>query len=120
MTSPARRNATRTAHTLSLSLLLGLSGCVSTTSVRLGTETFDAHPQEHDVPIYDAVADLPRPWVKVARIRACEELFGNVFEEMRAEARQLGADALVLIDEPCRLVGCSNRERWSALAVRWK
>lgn len=108
-------------HPLALLTLLGLTtGCVSTTTVPLGTEEFAAYPKGHRVAVYDAVEDLPRPWVKIARIRAQDVFFGDVFGELRAEARRLGADAMVLLHEPLCRNDCSDRDDWSVLVVRWK
>lgn len=127
---------------LPLSILaLLLTACATTTSrsIRLGTETFPSRPDDHPVALFDNFADIPGPFVRVARVhaegRAIELLrlpmwsprgpsWEEVLGELRTEARLVGADAIVL--EPDTLEALQQPEQVrrvktvDAVAIRLK
>ena len=118
------RTRTKTARgaaaLATLALLLTASGCVQTRTIALGEQQFAARPPHHPILVFDALDDVERPYIKVGQLRAWgDPLFGDLLEELRAEARKIGADALVLRPAP-RYPDCDRDEFEVALAVRWR
>jgi len=109
---PARRAAL-------LALCCTSAGCVSIRTVPLGTETFAPRPTDHRIVFYDDLVDVPRPYVKVARIRGHDVLFGDVPARLQAEARRVGADALVLREPQPWCADGPDDDDWSAIALRF-
>ncbi len=86
-----------------LPLVLGCSlvACVSTRVEYLGTERFSPRPEDWPIVLYDAEVDIKRPFVKVAHLVGSTGGFYSVsweslVEDMRQQAREVGADALIL------------------------
>ena len=104
---------------------LAAASCVSTSGVELGAERFPARAQSHRVAVYDSEADLPAPYTKVARIvldDASLVRWDAVVAAMCAEARTVGADALVLDGLTRRWAASGDQCRQGALhalAVRF-
>ncbi len=93
-------NPSRTAARFLLPLgLLLAAGCVQSASLVLGDARFDANPADHPILVFDTVEDVPFPFTKVARVVASganDAGWQRVLSALEAEARKVGADALVL------------------------
>lgn len=90
------------ARAVLICALLTLSGCVSSRAERLGTSTYPPRPGDHPIVVFDVVADVHQPFVKVGIVQ-CSGAPAASWEKMTAtlkkQARRLGADAIVLRDE---------------------
>ena len=83
---------------LALALLLA-SGCVQSASLVLGDARYGANPADHPILVFDTIEDVPFPFTKVARVVASganDAGWQRVLSALEAEARKVGADALVL------------------------
>lgn len=91
-----------------LVLALLATGCVSTRSQELGLERFPAQDEHHPIPVFDTLADITVPVEKVAVISAEGAPLSSwkgVVRHLKAEARAVGADAIVLRDDGLSPVG---------------
>ena len=117
-----RRPAADTLPAL-LALVALLSACTSVRSIPLGESAYPARPGDHPVAVYHGLDDLPRPYVKVARIRVCVDRLSTASEVelLREAARRAGGDALALLETPiCHCEEGGNDVRETAVAVRWR
>ena len=117
--TPSPHSSARTANAIGLVCLLWLPACAFTRTVPLGETAFAPRAEDHRLVTYDALEDVPRAFVKVARIRAEDGLFTDALDAVAEQARALGADALVLGPQPTRRDGCGDDDDWSVLAIRW-
>ncbi|MFT4513865.1 MAG: hypothetical protein ACI89X_002554 [Planctomycetota bacterium] len=109
-------------------LLLFATSCASASGVRLGLERYPAQEADHQIPIFESMAELPREFVKVGRIVGeGPDLvdFESIVGEMQQRARELGGDALVLTGGGLLLLkgtdfGVDVDRTVHGLAVRWE
>lgn len=101
------------------------AGCVSAHAVRLGDLVHEARPATAPVPIYAAAADVPGAFTKVAIVLADgddDASWERVFAELRTQARQVGAEALILQAIGHHSAGedgaCCGDKTVQALAIR--
>ena len=127
MTKPLCR--WRNTASVAVLLLAALaSACATASGVRLGMERFEPRPVDHEVPIYESLRELPRPFLKVGRIVGeGSDLveFESIVTKMQQRARQLGGDALVITGGGLLLLkggdfGIDVDRTVHALAVRWQ
>ncbi|MEM7201696.1 MAG: hypothetical protein AAF628_15615 [Planctomycetota bacterium] len=100
--------------------LLFLFCCAQASTYPLGEEVFPPRPDGHRIAFFDDLDEVPRPYVKVGYIRVEDELFADLPGTLAAEARRVGADALVLLAEPINYDPCNDDEVQTALALRWR
>jgi hypothetical protein len=87
------------ARSAVLMALATLGGCVSASAVRLGDATYPPRPTDYRIAVFDTLADVDRPYDKVGRVvgeGSDSAAFAAIVASMQEQARQLGADALVL------------------------
>jgi hypothetical protein len=76
-----------------------LAGCMHSSAFVLGEERFAPHPAGHRIVVFDTEQDVPFAFVKVARVVASgtsQADWDDVLDALKQEARNVGADALVL------------------------
>lgn len=104
-----------------------LAGCISSSVINLGEDRFPPADAEAPVLLFDRAEDLDRPYVKLARLHAdgsSSVSFAELVERMRADARRIGAEALIL-GQPGRALenggeeGVSWRRTYTAIAIRF-
>ena len=108
-------------------LLLLATSCATASGVRLGLKRYPPQPEDHWIPVFETMQELPRRFVKVARIVGDgPDLvdFESIVGAMQAEARELGADALVLTGGGLLLLkgsdfGIDTDRTVHGIAVRW-
>ncbi len=96
--------------------------------MRLGLDRYAARPTDHEIPVFESMAELPRKFVKVGRIVGEGPdvvSFESIVAEMQQRARELGGDALVLTGGGLLLLkgtdfGVDVDRTVHGLAVRWK
>ena len=109
-----------------LLLSICFAGCASSSAVRLGTQVFDPLPEASEVVVYTDLADVPQPYSKVGRIvgeGSSSVSFAEIVDEIRADARKLGANVVVLLGSSLLSTSCTEncvagRRAVHALAVR--
>ena len=98
--------------TVALCLLAVLTtACVAVRSEMLVDTSFPARPEDYPIPHYGAGAELSRPYIKIAVVRghgAQAASWDKVLESLKDEARRLGADALILIDQHTEVDGSTS------------
>ena len=109
-------------------MALLLPGCVSARADLIGNERFPPRPADHPIEVYDSLADITRPFIKVARVSgqgAPAAGWDSVLEEMKDEVRAAGGDALVLMEDSRIATGVSAsgavtyRKQRTGVAIRW-
>ncbi|MEM1447573.1 MAG: hypothetical protein AAF957_07875 [Planctomycetota bacterium] len=115
--------------------LVFLASCVSTSSVRLGSNHYPAADRRAPVTVYEALSDIDAHVVKVGIVQAEAgngTSWTRMVECLQTEARSLGANAIVLAHEDDRDATTTTSwfdflrgqqrtfsvDRMSALAVR--
>lgn len=112
-------------HSVLVGLLLPvLAACASTSteSTIIGAQAFPARPSDHPIDVYTDPAQIPRHYVVVAQL-TCTESSGRSgafwralssmtkedrIDSMKAEARAVGADAIVLGASIVNVTGASG------------
>ena len=71
----------------------------STQATLLGLERFPARPEDHPIEVFVSLADVQRPYVKVAHLVSTGSgiyaSWKDIQQSMKAKARAVGADAIV-------------------------
>ncbi len=99
---------------------LSLGACASVRSVALGEVAHSARPETHPIAVFHELADVSKPFVKVAHIRARDGDFGpSAMDCVLREARRHGADAVLLLETPQCTCGEGAEVIETALALRW-
>ncbi|MFT4841088.1 MAG: hypothetical protein ACI90M_001549 [Candidatus Azotimanducaceae bacterium] len=109
-------------------LLLFATSCATASGVRLGLDRYPAQETDHQIPVFESMAELPSKFVKVGRIVGeGSDLadFKSIVTEMQQRARELGGDALVLTGGGLLLLkgtdfGVDVDRTVHGLAVRWQ
>jgi len=128
MTSPRAIVASTPSSAILFALLLPatLAGCAAASAVRFGTAVHEPRPAGQPVEVFDSLADVARPYEKIGRVVGEGDdgvPFARIVDCMCDEARQLGADAIVL--QGGSLIGsrdaeCAVDRTVNALALRWR
>lgn len=107
-------------HTLSFALLLLLTGCMTTTHRMLVEATF---PKTEDVVVFEFMNEVRKPYVCIARIAVRAhplKSFSDVREAAKAQARRIGANALVVESEVPYSGALGHVHEQRFVALRWK
>lgn len=102
------------------------SACVSTRADLIGTASYAPRPEGHSILVFDDLSDVTGDFEKIAIVHAegdANASWERVMQALKAEARSLGADAIVLRDEFTEVAGVSEygvsrSKHKSALAIR--
>lgn len=138
MTQPLSRSVPFSSFSIAIGVAILLCGsCVTVTHERLGGAEFSARPEGHPILVFETIEDVKRPYVKVALINgATGSKLANAMASVKARARSLGADAIVVYQiglhrgssaamgsaggRPVFVGGASYQESASVLAIRFE
>lgn len=79
-----------------------LTACVSTSSLRLGSNEYPEPPKSQSMPVYEVIHDVPGHAEKVGIVRAEAGIsvsWDRMIRNLKREARCIGANAIVLVHE---------------------
>jgi len=118
---------------LSLLIIVLMSGCVSTRSIRYETIVRQPKPSNYPIEILDP-ANINRPYKVIGIVQAnAGKLHStkDTIEHLKAEARKMGGDALIDLQQGSSKGGVvapagnmyiygNVREIWSAKVIVWE